>query len=150
VAAAGGEPRDFGATERVWHDLAAVAAWVPERARAAGRGGFASLLDAMTSDEKVRRTDTRLRVSGPDRYRLDFEPGPGRNAPKTIVCDGERRWRVYQDRIVVGPADSSAGSMTFLADSCWLLRARLSGPPTRTSSGWTSRPAPAPWRKPAT
>ena len=93
-----GEPRDFGATERQWHDLAAVAAWVPERARAAGRGGFASLLDAMTSDEKVRRTDTRLRVSGPDRYRLDFGPRPGRNAPKTIACDGERRWRVYPDR----------------------------------------------------
>src|SRR5271169_998530 len=51
----GGEPRDFGAAVRQWHDLAVVAAWVPERARAAGRGGFASLLDAMTSDEKVRR-----------------------------------------------------------------------------------------------
>ena len=121
------------------------------KARAAGRGGFASLLDAMTSDGEQLVPDTRLRVSGPDRYRLDLaDPAPGRNAPKTIVCDGERRWRVYQDRIVVGPADSSAGSMTFLADSCWLLRARLSGPPTRTSSGWTSRPAPAPWRKPAT
>jgi hypothetical protein len=113
-----GEPRDFGATARQWHDLAVVAAWVPERARAAGRGGRASLLDAMTSDEKVRRMDTRLRVSGPDRYRLEFGPRPGRNAPKTIACDGERRWRVYQDRIVVGPADPLAGHIAFMADSC--------------------------------
>ena len=87
-----GEPRDFGAAVRQWHDLAVVAAWVPERVRAAGRGGFASLLDAMTSDENVLRLDTRLRVSGPDRYRLDFSPRPGRNAPTTIACDGERRW----------------------------------------------------------
>jgi hypothetical protein len=26
-------------------------------------------------------------------------------APTTIACDGERRWRVYQDRTMVGPAD---------------------------------------------
>ena len=134
-----GEPRDFGAAVRQWHDLAVVAAWVPERARAAGRGGFASLLDAMTSDEKVRRMDTRLRVSGPDRYRLDFGPRPGRNAPKTVACDGERRWRVYQDRIVVGPADPLAGPMAFLADSCWLLRARLSGGTELTYRGRPAR-----------
>ena len=122
-----GEPRDFGATARQWHDLAVVAAWVPEGIRAAGRGGFASLLDAMTSDENVLRMDTRLRVSGPDRYRLDFGPRPGRNASKTIACDGERRWRVYQDRTVVGPAAPLAEHIAFLADACWLLRARLSG-----------------------
>ena len=134
-----GEPRDFGAAVRQWHDLAVVAAWVPERARAAGRGGFASLLDAMTSYEKVLRMDTRLRVSGPDRYRLDFGPRPDRNAPKTIVCDGERRWRVYQDRIVVGPADPLPGHMAFLADSCWLLRARLSGGTELTYRGRPAR-----------
>ncbi|MGO9189246.1 MAG: hypothetical protein ACLP8X_12390 [Streptosporangiaceae bacterium] len=212
-----GEPRDFGAAVRQWHDLAVVAAWVPERARAAGRGGFASLLDAMTSDENVLRMDTRLRVSGPDRYRLDFGPRPGRTAPKTIACAGERRGQVYPDLTMVGPAAPLAGHIVFLADACWLLRARLSGgteltyrgrparqlrvtrapggearlpgplmlfpapadaivdagsacsptpatrsrpggswttlapsPPTRTSSGCTSRPAPAPCRKPAT
>ena len=218
-----GEPRDLGAAARQWHDLAVVAAWVPERARAAGRGGFASLLDAMTSDENVLRMDTRLRVSGPDRYRLDFSPRPQRNASTTIACDGERRWQVYPDLTMVGPAAPLAEHIAFLADACWLLRARLSGgteltyrgrparqlrvtrapggearlpgplmlfpppppptrswtprpaacsacspttatrsrpggswttsapsPPTRTSSGCTSRPAPAPWRKPAT
>ena len=28
---------------------------------------------------------------------------------------------------MVGPADPLPGHMAFLADSCWLLRARLSG-----------------------
>ncbi len=134
-----GEPRDFGATARQWHDLAVVAAWVPERARAAGRGGFASLLDAMTSDENVLRMDTRLRVSGPDRYRLDFGPRPGRNAPTTIACDGERRWQVYPDLTMVGPAAPLAEHIAFLADSSWLLRARLSGGTELTYSGRPAR-----------
>ena len=134
-----GEPRDFGATARQWHDLAVVAAWVPERARAAGRGGFASLLDAMTSDENVLRMDTRLRVSGPDRYRLDFGPRPGRNAPTTIACDGERRWQVYPDLTMVGPAAPLAEHIAFLADSSWLLRARLSGGTELTYRGRPAR-----------
>ena len=134
-----GEPRDLGATARQWNDLAAVAAWVPERARAAGRGGFASLLEAMSSDEKVLRMDTRLRVSGLDRYRLDFGSRPDRNAQKTIACDGERRWRVYQDRTIVGPAAPLAGNPAFLVDSCWLLRARLSGGTELTYRGRPAR-----------
>ena len=136
-----GEPRDLGAMARQWHDLAVVAARVPETARAAGRGGFASLLDAMTSDENVLRTDTRLRVSGPDRYRLDFSTRPQRNASKTIACDGERRWRVYQDRTMVGPAAPLRDhiAIAFLADSCWLLRGRLSGGAELTYRGRPAR-----------
>jgi hypothetical protein len=134
-----GEPRDFGVAVRQWHDLAVVAAWVPERARAAGRGGFASLLDAMTSDENVLRMDTRLRVSGPDRYRLDFSRHPRRIGSTTIACDGERRWHVYQDRILVGPAAPLAEHIVFLADSCWLLRARLSGGAELTYRGRPAR-----------
>src|SRR5208282_3376967 len=58
-----GEPRNLGATARQWHDLAVVAALVPERARAAGRGGLASLLDAMTRGMNVARTDARLTMA---------------------------------------------------------------------------------------
>jgi hypothetical protein len=134
-----GEPRDFGVAVRQWHDLAVVAAWVPERARAAGRGGFASLLDAMTSDENVLRMDTRLRVSGPDRYRLDFSSRRRRIDSTTIACDGERRWRVFQDRILVGPAAPLRDNMAFLADSCWLLRRRLSGGAELTYRGRPAR-----------
>ena len=53
----------------------------------------------------VARTEARLRVSGPDRYRLDFFALARRRGDSTtIACDGERRWQVFQDRTVVGPA----------------------------------------------
>ena len=105
----GGEPRDLGATARQWLDVFAMAAPVPEGFRAAGRGGLGDLLDAMTRGTNVARTEARLRVSGPDRYRLDFSRRPRRIDSMTIACDGERRWTVFQDRILVGPA-APAGS----------------------------------------
>jgi hypothetical protein len=40
-----GEPRDLGATVRQWRDQAAMAAWVPERIRAAGSGEFLARID---------------------------------------------------------------------------------------------------------
>jgi outer membrane lipoprotein-sorting protein len=134
-----GEPRDLGATARRWLDLAAMAAPVPEGLRAAGRGGFGDLLDAMTPAMNVARTEARLRVSGPDRYRLDFSSRPRRIDSTTIGCDGERRWRVFQDRILVGPAAPLRDDIAFLADSCWLLRRRLSGGAELTYRGRPAR-----------
>src|SRR5580700_9975136 len=67
-----GKPGDLGATARRWLDVFAMAAPAPEGFRAAGRGGLADLLDAMTRGTHVARTEARLRVSGPDRCRLDF------------------------------------------------------------------------------
>jgi len=122
-----GEPRDLGATARRWLDMAAVGAPTSQDIRAAGRGGLASFLDAMSRGYYVARTEARLRVSGPDRYRLDFSSRPRRADSTTIACDGERRWRVYQDQIMVGPAAPLQDDSAFLADSCWLLRRRLSG-----------------------
>jgi outer membrane lipoprotein-sorting protein len=134
-----GEPRDLGATARRWLDLAAMAAPVPEGLRAAGCGGFGDLLDAMTPAMNVARTEARLRVSGPDRYRLDFSSRPRRIDSTTIACDGERRWRVFQDRILVGPAAPLRDDIAFLADSCWLLRRRLSGGAELTYRGRPAR-----------
>jgi len=134
-----GEPRDLGATARQWHDMAAMTASGPEGFRAAGRGGLGDLLDTMTRAMNVTRTDARLRVSGPDRYRLDFSRQPRGADPTTIACDGERRWRVYQDRIMTGPAAPLRHDIAFLADSCWLLRARLSGGAELTYRGRPAR-----------
>ena len=135
-----GEPRDLGATARQWLDLVAMAApVVPEGFRAAGRGGLGDLFDAMTRGANVARTEARLRVSGPDRYRLDFSTRRQRNASTTIACDGERRWRVYQDRTLVGPAAPLRDGIAFLADSCWLLRRRLSGGAELTYRGLPAR-----------
>ncbi|MBV9794873.1 MAG: hypothetical protein JO016_13150 [Actinobacteria bacterium] len=122
-----GGPRDLGATARQWHDLAAIASELHEGFRNAGSDGFASLFDAMTSGMKVTRTEARLRVSGPDRYRLDFSARPRPIDATTIASDGERRWRVYRDRTLVGPAAPLREEIVALADSSWLLRTRLSG-----------------------
>ena len=134
-----GEPRDLGATARQWLDLVAMAAPLPEGLRAAGRGGFGDLFDAMTRGTTVARTEARLRVSGPDRYRLDFSSRPRRIDSTTIACDGERRWQVFQDRILVGPAAPLRDNIAFLADSCWLLRRRLSGGAELTYRGRPAR-----------
>ena len=104
-----GEPRDLGADRAEVARPGRHGRPVPESLRAAGRGGFADLLDAMTRGMNVARTEARLRVSGPDRYRLDFRASPGPRAPTTIACDGERRWRVFQDRTMVGPAAAADG-----------------------------------------
>jgi len=134
-----GEPRNLGATARRWLDVFAMAAPVPEGFRAAGRGGLGDLLDAMTRGTNVARTEARLRVSGPDRYRLDFSRRPRRIDSTTIACDGERRWRVFQDRTMVGPAAPLRDDIAFLADSCWLLRRRLSGGAELTYRGRPAR-----------
>ena len=134
-----GEPRDLGATARQWLDLFAMAAPLPEGLRAAGHGGFGDLLDAITPEMSVARTEARLRVSGPDRYRLDFPRRPRRIDSTTIACDGERRWQVFQDRILVGPAAPLRDNIAFLADSCWLLRRRLSGGAELTYRGRPAR-----------
>jgi outer membrane lipoprotein-sorting protein len=131
-----GEPRDLGATARNWLDLFAMA---PEEFRTAGRGGFGDLLDAMTPGMNVARTEARLRVSGPDRYCLDFSSRPRRIDSTTIACDGERRWRVFQDRTMVGPAAPLRDHFAFLADSSWLLRGRLSGGVELTYRGRPAR-----------
>ena len=134
-----GEPRDLGATARQWLDLFAMAAPLPEGFRAAGRGGLGDLFDAMTRGTAVARTEARPRVSGPDRYRLDFLSRRRRIDSTTIACDGERRWQVFQDRILVGPAAPLRDNIAFLADSCWLLRRRLSGGAELTYRGRPAR-----------
>jgi outer membrane lipoprotein-sorting protein len=134
-----GAPRDLGATARQWLDLAPIAASAPEGFRAAGRGGLGDLLDAATSAMHVTRTDARLRVSGPDRYRLDFSRRPRGIDATTIACDGERRWQVFQDRTMVGPAAPLRDQIVSLIDSCWLLRGRLTGGAELTYRGRPAR-----------
>jgi outer membrane lipoprotein-sorting protein len=134
-----GAPRDLGATARHWLDVAAMAAPVYGEMRAAGHGGFGDLLDAVTPETKAAFTEARLLVSGPDRYRLDFSRRPRPIDATTIACDGERRWRVFQDRILVGPAGPLRDHIAFLADSSWLLRGRLSGGAELTYRGRPAR-----------
>ena len=52
----------------------------------------------------MTRTDARLRISGPDRYRVDYLRRADRSGLQVNACDGERYWRVFPDRILTGPA----------------------------------------------
>jgi outer membrane lipoprotein-sorting protein len=132
--AAGG----LGATLRQWQDMAAMSEAFDE-VRTAAPGGVRYLLDAVTRWQTVTRTQARLRVSGPDRYRLEYSSRPDQLMPRLTVCDGERRWRIVQDRIVVGPAAPLREHGAFLADSSWLLRGRLSGGAELTYRGRPAR-----------
>ena len=99
-----GEPRDLSATVREWHDLAVTMARMAQDVRAAGLGGIGGLIDALPSEKTVTRTDARLRISGPDRYRVDYLRRADRSGLQVNACDGERYWRVFPDRILTGPA----------------------------------------------
>ena len=134
-----GEPYDLGATLHEWHDTTPVIAQVPEETRSAGFGGIGYFLDAVTRGETVTRADARLRISGPDRYRVDYLRRVDRNGPRVVACDGERRWQVYQDRILTGPAAPLQAWVAHLVDTGWLLRCRLSGARDITYRGRRAR-----------
>jgi hypothetical protein len=125
-----GENPAFTATLHQWHDLAAMTARVPDPARAAGHGGVGYLIDSLntvTYGKPVAHTVARLRVSGRDKYRVDYPSRPGRNNPKTIACDGEHRWQVFAAQTMVGPANPLPHEIANVVDSSWLLGCRLSG-----------------------
>jgi len=134
-----GEPHDLSATLHEWHDPTPIVARVPEETRSAGFGGIGYFLDAVTRGENVTRADARLRISGPDRYRVDYLRRVDRNAARVVACDGERRWQVFQDRILTGSAAPLRAWVVHLVDTGWLLRCRLSGARDITYRGRRAR-----------
>jgi hypothetical protein len=120
----------FGATLHEWQDFAAMAARVPDSARAAGHGGVGYLLDALdaaTREKPVTHTVARLLLGGRDQYRVDYPHRTGRHNPKTIASDGQHRWRAFAAQTMVGPAAPLPHDIANLADSSWLLHCRLAG-----------------------
>ena len=120
----------FGATLHEWHDFAAMAARVPDSARATGHGGVGYLLDALdaaTQGKPVAHTVARLLLGGRDKYRVDYPSRAGRNNPKAIASDGQHRWRAFAAQTMVGPASPLPHDIANLVDSSWLLYCRLVG-----------------------
>ena len=125
-----GENPAFTATVTEWHDLSAMTARVPDSVRSAGLGGVGYLIDSVTGathGKPVARTMSRLRVSGRDKYRVDYLTRSGKNHAKTIACDGEHRWQVFEAHTLVGPAHPPPRDVANLADSSWMFGCRLSG-----------------------
>jgi len=133
------EPRDLGATVREWHDLAVTTARMAQDVRAAGLGGFGSLIEGLPSGTTATRTDARLRIGGPDRYRVDYPRRADRSGLQVNACDGERYWRVFPDRTLTGPAAPLGTQAAHLIYTGWLLRCRLSGARDITYRGRRAR-----------
>ena len=136
-----GVPR-FTATMHEWVDFAALLEAVPESARKTGFGGVGLLVDTLRDAalDAGGHLVWRVRMGGWDKYRIDLirpAPDPGENDrewtgryradPRTVACDGERRWVVYPGRVVVGPAGPPRGDIVDLVDASWLLGCDLSG-----------------------
>src|ERR1035438_7520584 len=117
---------EFAATLHEWHDFGAVLSQVPAAARRTGFGGLGLLVDSITERSAVSHLVSALRISGPDKYQIDHAYDRQRG-PTTIVCDGQRRWQVYRDKVTVGPATPPPSDIADLADASWLLACRLSG-----------------------
>jgi len=95
--------------------------------RGAGFGGLGMLLDTLAEypGEPVHSVSV-VRVGGPGRFQIDHQHAVKRR-PKTIACDGQRRWVVFQDKMTVGPARQPPSDVADLADASWLLECRIAG-----------------------
>jgi hypothetical protein len=136
-----GEPR-FTATMHEWIDFAALLDAVPEAARKTGFGGVGLLVDALgdAARDAGAHHVWRVRMGGWDKYRIDLTypaprpdedsrawPGRYRTRPRTVACDGERRWVVYPGRVEAGPVRPPSDEIADLVDASWLLGCGLSG-----------------------
>lgn len=113
-----------------WVDPGAMIGPGGSVARAAGFGsagipGTGQLVEAITERTPGTHRVTRIRFAAPDRYRIDYISGEHKREPKTIACDGQHRWKVYADRVAVGPAAPLPMQIAQLIDASWLLLWRL-------------------------
>ncbi|HEY5395921.1 MAG TPA: hypothetical protein VIL16_11045, partial [Trebonia sp.] len=113
------EPAPFSARLCEWTDGqvvgGAMLGAVPESARRAGFGGVGFLVDTiMTLEDSPRRISHEVysvRVGGWDRFRVDrvfrtpsararrLPAGERRRDAVTVACDGQRTFRVFEDKV---------------------------------------------------
>ena len=123
------------ATMHQWHDIAAMLSRVPDSARRTGFGGLGFLIDTAGERIATLHTVSRLTLGGSGQYRIEPVAGvagtgrgrPGRHRPETVVCDGERRWRIGEDEVTAGPAGPPPRETASMFDASWLLEHRLTG-----------------------
>jgi hypothetical protein len=120
------------ATLHSWFDFAAWLSKFPDEVRQVGIGGFGSLSNVVGLRVPAEHEISRLRISGPDRYRIDYVLRAGKSTLKAISCDGERCWRILDEEVRVGPAEpaplaSPLSQIANLFDPSWLLESRLTG-----------------------
>jgi hypothetical protein len=121
----------IAATLHEWHDIGAMLARVPDSARRVGFGGLGHLIDTAGERFATVHTISRLRLGSAGQYRIEpvlqSGPGrPGRHLTETVICDGERRWRIGEDEVTVGPAAPPL-EIPNMFDASWLLGRQLIG-----------------------
>ena len=119
------------ATLHSWAHFAALLSKLPDQLRGPGFGGFGSLIDVADLRIPADHEVSRLRISGPDSYRIDYVLRAGKSSLKAISCDGQRCWRILNEEVRVGPAAplimSPLSLIANLFDPSWLLESRLTG-----------------------
>jgi hypothetical protein len=86
-----------------------------------------SLLDAAGDRMPVAHSVTRLRAGGSGEYRIEAVFNPVRYRFKEAICDGQRLWKVYDDKVTEGPAKPPPAEIGALVDASWLLDHHLTG-----------------------
>jgi hypothetical protein len=122
-----------------WTDLSAMSADFTAEAARHGWTGVAVAARALSDRAGTTHKAARVRFGAGGRYRTDVLHQAGKGTLVASACDGERRWRLYANRVTVGPAaPDSDGVLAALADASWLLRYQLSG---ETELTYRGRPA---------
>ncbi len=127
-------PTGITATLHQWHDVAAMLALVPDGARRAGFGGLGHLIDAAADRIATVHTAFRIRLGGPGQYRIEPVLYSGHPA-ETVVCDGERQWRIGEHEAFTRPATPLPPEIANLFDTSWLLEHPLTGGAEITAGG---------------
>jgi hypothetical protein len=110
-----------------WADPGAMARSALAGWNAAGIGGTGRLAAAIASfDKGTYRADQVLAASS-GQYKVERVQARRPRGPAVIACDGQRRWKAYPGRVVVGPAAPLRSDVARMIDSAWLLGCRLSG-----------------------
>ena len=120
-----------------WTDqdaLAKVAGYLMEQS---GETSFVRGLGRFTASQNFGQItlDARVQLAPPARYRIEFAHD---RAPKaqSIVCDAERLWTVYADRVAVKDAKCLPLGLSQVADLSWLLdRTELASEGNRSVAG---------------
>ena len=116
----------FSATLHQWINAAAFGEWAQARASDRGWGGIGSAAGALGGRAGSSHRVTRVAIGGDGRYRLDYLHDHRKHGPRAVACDGSRRWREYDDRVVVGPVLPLPQEITEMVDTAVLLESHVS------------------------
>ena len=112
-------PLRFSAVVREWADPAKIAGRVMEQAAKSKPAVLLTRFVTSQSFEQIN-LEARIQLATPGRYRIDYETDRAPRA-QTIVCNGERLWTGYADRVAVRAAKPLPDGLSQLTDLSWLL-----------------------------